>query len=193
MVAALGGVRRLRMSPVKSAFTTFLALATFSSLACAQNTEPPIADTIKGWRTVRIVLRIDGGDYDPPAPFILLQRLDSDRIILSTGEDTSGAEYLPVARSIIAPDAAQKLIERAVGYYSQAQKEIGEKARVRALPRVERDAIYAKAGFGISAAYIRIEVLGPNRSHQYEDDFADRSAVLNEFSSFIMQQHAQPK
>jgi len=178
---------------VKTLLNAIFALATFSSLAGAQSTQPPISDTIKNWRTVRIVLRIDGGDYDPPAPFILLQRLDSDRIILSTGEYTVGAEYLPVARSIISSDAAQKLIERALAFYAKAQKETGEKARVQALPQAERDAIYKKPGFGIPAFYIRIEVLGPDRGYQYEDDFADSGATLKEFAAFIMQQQTQSK
>lgn len=177
------------LSPlVKSLLVALIAWTPFWSPADAQGAEPPLTNTLKDWRTIRFVLRVDGGDYHPPAPFILLQRMEADRIVLSTGENDFHAETLPVARAIVTTETAQALIDRALVFYTRAQKESGEKARVHALPAAERDAIYRKAGFGISAAYIRIEILGARRSYQYEDDFADGSAALNEFGDFIMQQ-----
>lgn len=163
-----------------------LCLRAFIPVAYAQRSDTAITEALRDWKTVRINLIIDGGDYKPPAPFILLQRLDSDRVVLSSSEDSARSELLPVARAIITADAAQKLIDRALAFYAQAQKETGEKARVYALPEAERAPILKQHNLGMSAFYIGIQVFSRGRSYEYQDDFADSGAAVKEFVDFVM-------
>lgn len=179
---------------MKPHFTTGLFwLYTFAAVAIAQRQETALTEALKDWTTVRISLVIDGGDYNPPSPFILLQRLDSDRVILSSSEESAGSELLPVARAIITPEAAQKFIDRAVAFYAQAQKETGGKARVYALPPAEREPILKQHNLGMSALYIGIHVYSGNRSYGYQDDFADSGNTVKEFGDFIIHPKADSK
>ena len=176
----------------------FLAAALLSLHVCAaitfaQKQETALSEALKDWKTVRICLVIDGGDYNPPSPFILLQRLDSERVILSSSEESARSELLPVARAIITSDAAQKFIDRALDFYAQAQKETGEKARVYALPPAEREPILKQHNLGMSALYIGIQVLSHSRSYEYQDDFADSGTTVKDFAEFVMHPKADSK
>jgi hypothetical protein len=173
--------------------TALVWLHTFAAVSIAQRQETALAEALQDWTTVRICLVIDGGDYNPPSPFILLQRLDSDRVILSSSEESARSELLPVARAIITSKAAQKFIDRAVAFYAQAQKEIGEKARVYALPQAEREPILKQHSLGMSALYIGIHVFSHNRSYEYQDDFADSGNTVKDFGEFVMHPKADSK
>jgi hypothetical protein len=87
-------------------------------------------------------------------------------------------------RAAISSEAAQRFIDRASAFYAQAQKEIGEKARVRALPEAERLKLKPN-GFGTPADYIRIQVVSDLGHHGYMDDFDDDGTALLEFADFI--------
>jgi hypothetical protein len=161
---------------VKAALTAILI---WTSLLLPGSGQTPIAEAMKNWRTVRVLLVIDMGDY-VVRRFILLERVDAERVALSSGEKDPPPESPAVARGMITNATAQALIDRALAFYARAQKETGE----RALPAAERTA--ANTGFGTNAFYIRIEIGGEKASYNYEDDFADGGAAVKEFADFIL-------
>lgn len=160
----------------------------------AQGHNPDLKQVLQNWQSVRISHIIDGGDHAPVPQFILLQRLDADRVILSSSEQSARSEMLPMFRAIISADDSQKLIEQALLFYAKSQNEIGEKARVHALPRAEeREEILKKHSFGMHAFYINIQVLTQGRLYAYQDDFSDSGPTFQEFDQFIMKPQSNPK
>ena len=73
-------------------------------------------------------------------------------------------------------------------FYAQVQKETGELSRIKALPEAERNAIFKQHGFGVDSFYIRIQVLGPKQSYDYQDDFANDGRSFGNLFEFIKQQ-----
>ena len=172
---------------MKSIFaTTIIWILAFVNFTLAGTDNTALSEALKDWKTVRISFIIDGGDYFPSPKYILLQRLDSESIILSTSENYDLTDALPVVRSIINNSAAQSIIDQAVGFYTTAQKEIGEKARIYALPQFERDEIIKKHNLGISAEYIGIQILSHSKSYEYKDDFADEGTTVKDFLEFVI-------
>ena len=164
---------------------TMLALPLLGAAAHAQvnNNNPPIAEALKDWKTVRIGLYIDGGDYVPPQIFYLLQRMDAERVILSCGEGSLTA--LPVFRKIVPADLAQKAIDRACASYAQAQKEISEGERIQALPEPERIRALAKYNLGISSVSILLEVCSKGKTFTYMNEFEMEGPTIGAFGKLL--------
>ena len=170
-----------------------LWLHAFAAPALAQRKEAtPLTDALKGWQTIRIAFILDGGDHYKPYPYFLLQRLNSEHVVLSSSDEDPTSTILPVVRAILTNEETQKIIERATRFYGQAQNQIGEKVRWSALPEPERTKAYSGHGYGIPAFYIRVEVFSHGRSYRYEDDFDD-SSTINDFIHFVEDPKAATK
>lgn len=164
-------------------------LTTFGPVVGAPPTEIPIQDLLKQeWKTLQFGIEFDGGDYNAWGPFILLQRLDSDRIVFSAIESNRHPGALPVALAVVSPKEAAVLVSQLIPFVELAKAETGSKAKAMALPQAERMEVFKRAGgFGMSAEYLDIQIIAADGSRHYvHDDFGnDTTKAMNSFVEFL--------
>ena len=146
-----------------------------SALAQDGTSQPSLRESLQQpWKTLKFGIYIDQGDDENAGPHLLLQRLDS-RVVLSVIEFHRAAEQrLPIALAVITNEAATKLVEAALSFYAEAEKETGRKPRVNSLPKLERDTIF-----------ITFDLLGPGINRSYSEDFRDGSDAMGRFRKFL--------
>lgn len=153
------------------------------STAIAQQDWEMVRKAFQSWKTVRIYPHIIGGDHVARSPFLLLQRLDAERVVLSAGE----GEGLPVAKSLISNLETQKIIDQVIAFYMKAEAEKGFRQAIEELPEPERTAFKSRMGFGPYESSICIEILAEKGSYNFKDEFGKESsdAAFNEFISSV--------
>jgi hypothetical protein len=182
------GVRHYnRMSILR--ITALLGLLTAVGLAENAPSKRTLPESLREpWLTLKIGLYLDQGDDMNGGPYLLFQRISPSQVLLSRIDSHRVAEpSMPFAISLISEEEVARLIQRALVFYAKAEKELGEKARVSALPREQRESIFSlrSSGYGGSAAYITFDLLGSNFNRTYTNDFADTSDSLSQFHEFL--------
>jgi hypothetical protein len=176
-----------RLSMKTALLTLVLWMHALFAMSLAAPPNPPLGKVVKDWKTIRISLTDDGGDEAGPEWFILLQRLDGERVFLSTNS-APPVEFpaLPVALAMISNANARKYVDRAQDFFHRAQSEVSERMRVQALPKAKRDAYWKEHNRGIDVQFMMmIEVLSRDKSYIYAHDFADEGATVKEFREFL--------
>ena len=166
-----------------------LLSALLVNAAVAKDSNPAeIADAFKEWKTVRFSVEENEGDIEMPAPFILLQRLDANRVVVSCMQEPPiEFDPLPVALGVVSNAEAQRLIDRALAIYRRALPEVSEVQRVQSLPEAEQKAYVEKHNLGTAFLRLFVAVVGANGSHQFSHMCNPDSAVAAEFEEFVPQ------
>ena len=162
-------------------FAVALWLCAFLAIGHAQSSKPAITELAKDWTSIRISHSGVGSDYSIGENYVLLQRLDSNRVVLSDKGGQFGAWPLPVARALITPDAAQKIVDGSVKFYGQSQAEPSGKDSSRSSyhePRKNHD----PAGL---TEFINIQIVAGKQSYDFFDDFADGSPACPQFVKLL--------
>ena len=141
--------------------------------------KPSLKDSLKDWKTLKFILYSSASDYVPPRPYILLQRIDADHVVVSTCD-----RELPIAREILNAEQAQKLVDEAVAIYDASKDIVGFAERIQKLPKEKQDAINKRFPMGIGSCDFRIEILN-SKDHHILHSSIEGNELIKRFDSFI--------
>lgn len=141
--------------------------------------KPSLKDSLKDWKTLKFILYSAASDYVPPRPYILLQRIDADHVVVSTCD-----RELLIAREILNAEQAQKLVDEAVAIYDASKDIVGFAERIQKLPKEKQDAIKKKFPMGFGGCDFRIEILNSKDHHTFQSTI-EGNEISKRFDSFI--------
>lgn len=141
--------------------------------------KPSLKDSLKDWKTLKFILYTAASDYVPPRPYILLQRIDADHVVVSTCD-----RELPIAREILNAEQAQKLVDEAVAIYDASKDIVGFAERIAKLPEEQQDDIKKKFPMGFGGCDFRIEIQNSDKHHILHSTI-EGDEITKRFDSFI--------
>jgi hypothetical protein len=145
----------------------------------AERKKPSLIDSLKDWKTLKFILYISASDYTPPRPYILLQRIDADHVVVSTCD-----RELPIAREILNAEQAEKLVDEAVAIYDASNDIVGFAERIQKLPKEEQDAIKKQFPMGFGGCDFRIEIQNSKDFHSFQSTI-EGNEISKRFDAFI--------